>query len=386
LKHRIELYNRETIHQLSWPDTEHGHYGKRYLLPLLTHSPSAFIGNVVTGLYVLLIDDQIIPLTVNDKDYANSYVCSPYTHYVTYAKQELVLLQRRSLEAALAVLLNGVGIGLKIGRLNRTVHVNNWLLSTNLYVQLTAVQVKAIMLFLLERFPDHALAWRSLNRDTAKSVTEQLNEFGCRLVPSRQIYLLPTNQVDGLPSKARWLVKRDFSLLEKNGYAIVGPDELQSSDIPRLVELYNALYLNKYSLCNPWFNERFMELARQARLLEIYALRHTETGRIDAVLGFFCREGIMTTPIFGYDTSLPQSTGLYRMLSAVLIRLALGSGHLLHESSGAAQFKRNRGARAVIEYTAVYDRHLPGYRRWGWSLLESVLNRIGVPMMRKYKF
>jgi hypothetical protein len=73
------------------------------------------------------------------------------------------------------------------------------------------------------------------------------------------------------------------------------------------------------------------------------------------------------------------------MLSAVLIGIAARNGNLLHESSGAAQFKRNRGAVADIEYMAVFDAHLPARRRGGWSVLASVLSRIGIPIMRKYK-
>jgi hypothetical protein len=386
LNSRILLYSRETIQHLDWPDTVSGSYAKRYLLPFMQLSSQAYVENAVTELYILLIDGQIIPLTVNSKEYDNTYVCSPYTHYVTYAKQELTLLQNRALEAGLAILLDALGTSLKISRMNQAVHVNNWLLSTNLYPKLSMEQTETVLSFVLEQFPEHAIVWRSLNRTTEDQLTTGLSELGCRLIPSRQIYLLPTRQQEFLPSKARWLIKRDFKLVENNGYDVVDPDELTKEDIPRLVELYNALYLDKYSLCNPWFTIRFLELARRERLLDLYALRHKQTGHIDAVLGFYCREGIMTTPIFGYDTSLPQSTGLYRMLSAVLIQLALQSGHLLHESSGAAQFKRNRGAFADIEYMAVYDRHLPLYRRWGWSLLEHTLQRIGVPLIKKYKF
>jgi hypothetical protein len=388
LNSRIHLYNRATIHQLQWPDTDAGRYAKHYLLPLIEQTPANFIGNAVTELYVLQIDGLVIPLTVNHKEYSNSYVCSPYTHYVTYAIQELVLLQNRILEKVLAIFLTAIGMGLKLGRLNQTVHINNWLLSTNLCVELAPAQIQAIVHFLLKRFPNHSLVWRSLNCQTIQSklLTDCLAQLRCRLVPSRQIYFLPTDRSDGLLSKARWLVKRDYSLLEKKGYSIVGPTELARTDIPRLVELYNALYLDKYSMCNPWFNEEFMALAWRERLLEFHALRNNETGYIDAVLGYYSREGVMTTPIFGYDTKLPQSTGLYRMLSAVLIRLAADHGLLLHESSGAAQFKRNRGATSTIEYTAVYDRHLPLYRRLGWSLLETALNSIGVPLLKKYKF
>ncbi|MCU6795750.1 GNAT family N-acetyltransferase [Paenibacillus sp. WQ 127069] len=382
----IQIYNHETIHQLQWPDTEQGSYAKRYLLPLLSHSPTAFIENVTTELWVLLIDNIVIPFTVNDQEYDNCYVCSPYTHYVTYAKQELALLQQPVIETILAALLNTVGLGLRLGRINQTVHMNNWLLSTNLYVNLTSLQLTTIVDYMSKRFPTHSLAWRSLNPTTTSAQLESLAKQGCKMIPSRQIYLLPTDQMGGLPSKARWLIKRDYSLIEKNGYELINPDELKKVDMSRLRDLYNALYLDKYSRCNPWLSERFLDLARQERLLNLYALRHIESGRIDAVLGYFNREGIMTTPVFGYNTELPQATGLYRMLSALLIRLALEHGYLLHESSGAAQFKRNRGAAADIEYTAIYDQHLPGYRRWGWSLLGSVLNRIGVPIMKKYKF
>jgi hypothetical protein len=186
-------------------------------------------------------------------------------------------------------------------------------------------------------------------------------------------------------AKARWLVKRDFTLLESNGYEVIPHQKLSAADLPRLVQLYRALYLEKYSFYNPQFGERFFELAWKEKLLHFHALRHSATGRIDAVLGYFCRNGIMTTPVFGYDTSLPQKTGLYRMLSAVLLDIAKENGHLLHESSGAAEFKRNRGAVSEIEYSGVYDAHLPAYRRAGWSLLQHILNRYGVPLMKKFK-
>lgn len=93
----------------------------------------------------------------------------------------------------------------------------------------------------------------------------------------------------------------------------------------------------------------------------------------------------MTAPLFGYDTALPQSVGLYRMLSAVLIGLAGSRSLLLHESSGVGQFKRNRGAVAAIEFSAVYDRGTTWLNRCGWSFLELLLRRIGMPLIQKLK-
>lgn len=149
------------------------------------------------------------------------------------------------------------------------------------------------------------------------------------------------------------------------------------------LSLYKLLYLEKYSYHNPQFTERFIAAAMASGTLRLYGLR--KEGRLNAVMGYFCRNGIMTTPLFGYDTAVPQSVGLYRMLSACLIGQARENGHLLHESAGAAQFKRNRGAVADFEYSAVYERHLPWGRRWCWLLLDRLLNRAGVPLMRRMK-
>jgi hypothetical protein len=163
----------------------------------------------------------------------------------------------------------------------------------------------------------------------------------------------------------------------------VTTNKLQEQDIPRIVEIYNMLYLQKYSLCNPMFNEHFIRLALQDQTLHLVALR--KDGRVDAVLGYFCRNGVMTTPLFGYDTNLPIEIGLYRMLSALLFFIAQENGHVLHESSGAAQFKRNRGAIADIEYSAVYDQHLSWHRRLCWIVLAGILDSVGVPLMKKFR-
>ncbi|OXM82985.1 GNAT family N-acetyltransferase [Paenibacillus rigui] len=377
--------DRESVGDFPWPAAEDGAYAKRFLLPLLEHSAAFFIANIRTRLYVLRTGEHVLPVTVNEEEYDNSYVCSPYTHYVSYAKQELYLIESRLARRVFSGLLTVMGGLFRAGQFNRTVHANNWLVSTNLYPSCTSEELRAVTELLLERFPDHALVYRSLNRTTHAELIDSLQREGFRLVPSRQIYFLEPSNPARMNAKARWLVKRDYGLLASNQYEVLEHEELRVTDVPRLAELYRLLYLDKYSYDNPQFGERFFELALRERLLHFQALRSTVTGRIDAVLGYFCRNGVMTTPVFGYDTSLPQELGLYRMLSAVLIKQARSNGHLLHESSGAAQFKRNRGAVADIEYSAVYDAHLPWHRRAGWAFLQVVLNRVGVPLLQKYK-
>lgn len=384
MKPRIKLYEEAAnAGEFEWPDNEYGRYAKRYLLPLLLEGSERFVRNVRTRLLVLKVDGIPLPITVNEEEYDNSYVCSPYTHYVSYARQELILLGNRALIAGLDALLSGIGGLLKLGGFNRVVHVNNWLLSTNLYPELNAAQWDAVLDKLVARFPGHAIVFRSLNSSLHAPMLNLLRSKGCLLVPSRQIYLLRTGDNGFGNAKSRWLLKRDGALAAKEGYETVGPGDMTRQDLPRIAELYRLLYLDKYSWHNPQFTERFLEEALHNRILELHGFRRN--GRLDAVLGFYARDGVMTTPLFGYDTSLPQELGLYRMLSARLIELARERGFLLHESSGAAQFKRNRGAEAEIEFSAVYVRHLPLKRRIPWATLGKLLNRIGVPLLRKYK-
>lgn len=379
------LFDKQSFGRIDWPKTPEGDYARRFLLPLLRQPVETIVPNISTTVYALALEHTVLPVTVNDAEYGNSYVCSPYTHYVSYARQELYLLKSGTARFALAGVLHALGLLLRANRFNRVVHVNNWLLSTNLYPELTAQETDEAIKLLLARFPRHTIIFRSLCRSINGDLIDRLQRQGFRLVPSRQVYLWQPTGLQAPNAKARWLLKRDYSLLDKNGYEAIGPAMLTAEDMPRLAELYRALYLDKYSYYNPQFGEAFLELARSGNLLQLHALRHKESGRLDAVLGYYCRNGIMTTPVFGYDTSLPQEIGLYRMLSAVLLDIATANGHLLHESSGAAQFKRNRGAVAEIEYSAVYDRHLPFDRRASWMLLEKLLNGVGVPMLEKYK-
>ncbi len=73
--------------------------------------------------------DTVLPLTVNDTEYGNAWVCSPYTAYALYSKEEMHLLESRVLRRGLAGLADGMGGVLKAARINRMVQVNNWMLS-----------------------------------------------------------------------------------------------------------------------------------------------------------------------------------------------------------------------------------------------------------------
>jgi hypothetical protein len=134
------------------------------------------------------------------------------------------------------------------------------------------------------------------------------------------------------------------------------------------LNLYNLLYIQRHSPLNPQYTLRYFQNLISNRAMEIIALR--KAGQIDAFLGYFELGGTMVTPVVGYDTSLPQAVGLYRMISYLAHDIALKNGFVDHASAGAGMFKRNRGRQPVAEYSAVYSQHLSPLRRRVWSLIK----------------
>ncbi|HLP92349.1 MAG TPA: hypothetical protein VK184_27620 [Nostocaceae cyanobacterium] len=380
---RVCLYNQDNIDKLVLPETEVGNLIKSYWLPLMKAGSSTFINNVNTQLLVIAVDDLVLPVTVNSKEWENSYVCSVYSHYITYSKEELPILKNPLLEKTLAQTLNVMGLVLQWGEINQVVIVNNWLLSTNLYPDLTTEQINEITAFLKSEFSHYAIIFRSINTFIGDELFNSFQSQGYKMVGSRQIYLLNPKDTSAMRTKMRWRLKQDTDLIKKQGYEVVDIQKITEAEIPRVVELYNDLYLDKYSYNNPQFNENFVALALKTGFLQIQALK--KNNKIDGVIGFYEINGMMTTPLLGYDRSLPQDVGLYRMLSALLTIIATQKEIILHQSSGAASFKRFRGFLANIEYSAVFYQHLPFKRQLVWRILGFVVNNLAVPLMRKFK-
>ena len=119
-------------------------------------------------------------------------------------------------------------------------------------------------------------------------------------------------------------------------------------------------------------------------ILEFRGLRAGD-GQLAGVIAFFRLGCTMTAPIVGYEATVPQEKGLYRMLMALASQRARERKMLYNMSAGAASFKRNRGGIAALEYSAVYNAGLApgtGWRRF-WS--RKILQWVGVPVLRSFE-
>lgn len=376
---KIKIFNKENIDQLEWPETHEGHFTKKMVLPIIKNGVSAYFDNVKTKMMVLQIDGLVLPITINDKVTENSYVCSFYSYYIGYGLKTASAIKNRILRNSVKAILKGLGTFLKLGKIDKVVSVNNWLFSTNLYPSLTPDQILAIRKKIEEDFPKHAIVFRSINTLDQNSPINSLKHHAFDLIASRQIFITDPKKEEVFTTR---LFKSDLKFLKGTNYTLseLGDDPAQG--LAKLLSLYNALYVDKYSAMNPKLNESFLKLVVDDKLFNFKTFK--KDGDIDGIFGYYSMYGVMTSPFFGYDIHKPQETGLYRLLSTALTLEAKNSGQLFHQSSGASFYKSIRKATPSIEYNAVYTKHLNIHRRFYWKTLKFLINSFGIPWMKRY--
>ena len=345
------------------------------------------VSNARTRMLLLDTGHQAFPVSVNDGDdgRGNCYVVSPLCAYADYADDELRRLGRPWVTWPLRGLARSLGAALAAARIDRIVQVNNWLLSTNLYPpHWDGRDLPALTEGLIERWPDHAIAWRSLNPFSNSALAGALARAGYQAVPSRQVWLFDVRAGAGSACLRHHNTRLDAVLLRRARYRVEGPEGLVEADYPRLQALYEQLYLQKYSRLNPEFGVAWIRAGVRDGWLDLRVLRSPE-GRIDGVVGWFGRTDLFTAPLVGYDTALPARWGLYRMLTRLCLQEAVARRAVLNFSAGAGRFKRLRGGHPVIECNWVHTAHLPRARRTAWSALSAVLRHVAVPLIERWE-
>lgn len=381
----MKIFAAEDLHVP--PFAAAGDRAVAYVRDCIAPNGTAAIRNVRTHMHLLDTGAHRFPVSVNsgERHAGLSYVVSPLSAYGGYAGSELERLKRPWLAWPLLRFVRASETVLNAARIDRLVQVNNWLLSTNLYPpQWFGEDLRDVTALVAERFPDHAFGFRSLNGFTNAEAIARFRRLGYVAIPSRQVYIFDARAGRRAPCLTRHNSKIDGALLGKTRYEVVAGADVADEEFERLERLYNLLYIEKYSALNPQFTAEWLRRGRRDGWLELRALRAPE-GRIDGVLGWFANEAVITAPIVGYDTGLPQRAGLYRLLTRLCIEEAVERRIVLNFSSGAAEFKRLRGGEPAIEYSFVYVRHLSKQRRAAWRALQLGLEAIAVPMLRGLK-
>jgi hypothetical protein len=376
----FQVYTRANADAILWPDSEDGLYACNYLIPFLRNGIEPFIKNIHhTEFNIIQVDHTIFPVTITDFDIRNSYTCSPYNHYISYGGYEEVhRLNNPPVERVIQFLLIPMAAYLKGNYFDQVVFVNNWLLSTNLYPALSESLITTLADALPQIYPDRAVVCRSGDPYRNARLFNTLTSRGYKMVLSRQVWYM-----DPLEASHTRQFKEDQRVLRRHPYEIIYGKDMDDGHFQQAVRLYNMLYIDKYSPYNPQFTPEFFKVARDKNLLHFRAL--TRNGKMDGIMGFFVRNGLMTQPVFGYDTSMPQETGLYRLLTLVTLQEGARLGLTIHASAGVGPFKKLRGGRSTFEYNAVFDRHLPASRQIPWTVMKWIADQ-AAPYFKKNNF
>lgn len=340
-----------------------------------------WIANVQCEVDAVQAGGVVFPVTVNGDEPDNAWVCSPLTTYGRYAVEEVDRLGRPYLAAPLRALARGAAAWLRRADIDRAVAVNNWLVSTNAYPRLSDVDLNSVVAQVRERWPSHAVWFRSLNTAHHADWLHALSDMGFVLVPSRQVYLFDDI---GRLSRERTDLKRDLAMLSRHDAGGHLSRHFDDVDMERIAELYTELYIGKYSTLNPRYRAALIAAWHKANLLELHGIRN-EHGVLQGAVGMLRFGDLLTSPIVGYNTALPARQGLYRMLAALVLRQAYRDGCMVNLSAGVAHFKRQRGGEPAIEYSAVLVSHRPAKTRRATCVLSAITRHVGVPIMRHYQ-
>lgn len=331
--------------------------------------------------FLKLSNNIYFPVTINDLEGENSFVCSPYTAYALYSKEELLTkVKSKIVQWLLLLIIKMIGLWLKFSNIDRNVQVNNFLLSTNPYPDWEGDEISDLTDLIISKYPDHAIIFRSLNEYQHKNLIDKFVEERYEKIGSRQVYIYDMDY-------PAWLKHNN----NKNDHRIINKQQLIKLDhdgmadyLEEALNLYNQLYLEKYSKFNPQFTLDYFKKCHSSKLMYFQGYKD-KNGRLVTFSGLFKIGNTITSPLVGYDTSAPQKQGLYIHAINLIMDYKFKHQILLNLSSGASRFKKLRGGLPSIEYSVVYTAHLSLKRRMAWSILQFISNKIGVPLVKRYE-
>jgi hypothetical protein len=375
-----QLYDSKNIDQLEWPETVEGQYAKNFLAPLVKNGISHYINNIDAAMYVLKLGDLVFPVTVTTENYSNSWVCSPYAHYISYGKEFAKIVGNPFLTGVIKSLISIFGKIAKSGKINSVVYGNNWMFSTDLYLEeIHPKYIDHLIAALTHHFPNHAIVLRSLNKITTPHLMKILEEKKFYLIASRYIFITDTQNESVFRTQ---IIKSDMKLWNNNSYKILEENDVREEDYEELLKLYKELYIFRHSPLQPQYNIEYFKLFFKNQLLKFKILKSNDG--IEGMAGYYRRGNVMTCPIFGFRKECTDSNKVYRLLNTALLLEAQKEGLIFNQSAGASFFKSIRKAEGCLEHMAVYPHHLPSYQKHIWSALKFFIHKVGSKYMKNY--
>lgn len=343
--------------------------------PFVAEGIGRYVANeAVARMEMVSVGEASIPVVVNDGDSRGCYLTSPSCHYCAYAADAVeARMQSRAVGRLGGLALRGLARWARRRHLDRVASVNNWMLSTNPAPTIGQRDVRELTSSLVERFPDHALVFRSVERGRG-SLADDLEAAGWWRMPNRLVFQWDPDRAPMLGRKCRKTLRRDRREIVEHGYRSMPIGEaIHGAGAGRIRELYRDLYVGKHSGWNPDFTLPWFEHAAAQGWMSWRCL--ARDGRVDGFHVCYEEADRLTGGVLGYDRTMTD-VPLYRMLVADALAEGERRGKPVFLSSGAGRFKELRGAEARWEFEYVHDGHLRRARRAPWRALKALYERL----------
>jgi hypothetical protein len=302
------------INWLSYHELPDGLHKK--FATMFAHVPSSkLIHNVSTHIETLQVNEYLLfTTTINDAAIENSFVCSPYTAYALYAQDELkAKVPNKLLQYSVLWIIKLLGLLFKIGRIDRNVHVNNFLLSTNPYQEWDGKEIAKITDAIRLKYPKHAIIFRSLNLQQHQNLINSFELNGYHKVGSRQVYIYEMPYESWLKHNSN---KNDLRLIKKQKLRYLSHQEMVSY-LDEALALYNLLYLQKYSKYNPQFSINYFQECHRNNLIHFQGYADDQ-GKLRAFSGLFILDQTITLLLWLGMILKPHKKMAYTYMPSIL--------------------------------------------------------------------
>jgi hypothetical protein len=326
------------------------------------------------GLTLVLrtLGERQVPVLVSDGRQGKAATASPAAHYLDYPLYEAGRAHGRLARLALPLAVRPAAAALRLVDFDRVVLVNHWLFPSTPPLPADRDALAALLASLARDWPEHALVMRGIVPALAADLVGTLVALGGHVVPSRVVHLHRPGRSfrGGAMRSVRHNRNADFAVLARHEARATNDAAVLAGEAARLRELYRHLYLERHpAWLNPQFTAEFFRLLVDSRAFEVRGWTGND-GRLIAFNIRLIRDGVIWWTIGGYDTTLPRSHGLYRLIATDDIAAVVERRLLLNQGAGNGDFKRRRGAEPAVEVDVVFHRHLPRHRRVPWLALE----------------
>ena len=281
-----------------------------------------------------------VSVTFPSREKNTSYLFSPRSAWFDYLAHEC-----RD-QPVITFLINTLGkLSFFLG-IDKTVFVGNYPISTSIWSIEQENELLRIVNEMRQLYPSYYIGIRNLLPHRHPALIAQLKSLGYYGIPSRVIYEFDLRgEVPQIPSH----LKRDIALLKKRNLEVEIKARLDRDSLMRIQDLYQKIYLDKHSLLNPQYTQKFFDDIVNRGTMSCLLIRNP-SGQICSFALLQATNQMLTVPALGYDQSMDLD-GSYRVLFAAIYSHAKNKRALLNYSSGAGDFKRKRGGTAHLEYT-----------------------------------